>query len=30
MTHHFIDGGRHDLKGKDGEVVAVVKAWLDV
>jgi predicted alpha/beta-hydrolase family hydrolase len=28
VTHHWIAGGRHDLRGKDGEVVAVVKAWL--
>ena len=27
-THHWIAGGRHDLRGKDGEVVAVVKDWL--
>ena len=26
VTHHWIAGGRHDLRGKDGEVVAVVKA----
>ena len=28
VTHHFIDGGRHDLKGKDPEVVETVRAWL--
>ena len=28
VTHHWIAGGRHDLRGKDGEVVAVVKDWL--
>ena len=28
VTHHFIDGGRHDLRGKDGVVVDVVRAWL--
>jgi len=28
VTHHFIDGGRHDLKGKDREVVDVVREWL--
>jgi hypothetical protein len=28
VTHHWIAGGRHDLKGKDAEVVDVVKAWL--
>jgi len=28
VTHHWIDGGRHDLKGKDLEVVDTVRAWL--
>jgi len=28
VTHHFIPGGRHDLKGKDGVVVDVVRDWL--
>ncbi len=28
VSHHWIDGGRHDLKGKDGEVAATVGAWL--
>jgi len=28
VTHHFVDGGRHDLKGKDAEVSAVVRDWL--
>jgi predicted alpha/beta-hydrolase family hydrolase len=28
VTHHFLDGGRHDLKGKDGRVVEVVRDWL--
>jgi uncharacterized protein len=28
VTHHWIAGGRHDLKGKDREVVGVVKDWL--
>ena len=28
VTHHFIDGGRHDLKGKDRGVVDVVRGWL--
>jgi uncharacterized protein len=28
VTHHWIAGGRHDLKGKDREVVDVVKGWL--
>ena len=28
VSHHFIDGGRHDLKGKDEVVVEVVRDWL--
>jgi predicted alpha/beta-hydrolase family hydrolase len=28
VTHHWIAGGRHDLRGKDVEVVAVVEEWL--
>jgi len=28
VTHRWIVGGRHDLKGKDREVVGVVKDWL--
>ena len=28
VTHHWIPGGRHDLRGKDPEVVEVVRAWL--
>jgi predicted alpha/beta-hydrolase family hydrolase len=28
VTHHFIEGGRHDLKGKDGVVVDAVRTWL--
>jgi uncharacterized protein len=28
VTHHFLDGGRHDLKGKDGRVVEIVRDWL--
>ena len=28
VTHHFVDGGRHDLKGKDAEVAATVRNWL--
>jgi uncharacterized protein len=28
VTHHWIAGGRHDLRGKDGEVVSVVTEWL--
>lgn len=29
VTHHWIDGGRHDLKGADGEVAETVAGWLD-
>jgi predicted alpha/beta-hydrolase family hydrolase len=28
VTHHWIEGGRHDLKGADGEVAATVADWL--
>lgn len=28
VTHHFLDGGRHDLKGRDDVVVAAVREWL--
>lgn len=28
VTHVWIDGGRHDLKGKDAEVAATVRGWL--
>jgi predicted alpha/beta-hydrolase family hydrolase len=28
VTHHWIAGGRHDLKGADEEICAVVAAWL--
>lgn len=28
VMHHFIDGGRHDLRGKDGVVVTAVREWL--
>lgn len=28
VTHHWIDGGRHELKGADGEVAQVVASWL--
>jgi predicted alpha/beta-hydrolase family hydrolase len=29
VTHHFVEGGRHDLRGKDHVVVDVVRDWLD-
>lgn len=28
VTHHWIDGARHDVKGHDAEIVEVVSAWL--
>lgn len=28
VTHHWIDGGRHELKGDDLEVADVVAGWL--
>lgn len=28
VTHHWVDGRGHDLKGRDAEVAATVKAWL--
>ncbi len=28
VTHHFVDGGGHALKGKDAEVSATVRNWL--
>lgn len=28
VTHHWIDGRGHDLKGRDAEVVGVVRDWL--
>lgn len=28
VTHHWVQGGRHELKGADPEVSAVVAAWL--
>jgi predicted alpha/beta-hydrolase family hydrolase len=28
VTHVWIDGARHDLRGKDAEVAATVKDWL--
>lgn len=28
VTHHGIEGGRHDLKGADAEIAAVVAAWI--
>lgn len=29
VTHHWIAGGRHDVKGADDEIGAVVAAWVD-
>ena len=28
VTHRWIDGGRHDLRGADGEVAACVAGWI--
>lgn len=28
VTHHWIEGGRHDLKGADDEICDVVRAWI--
>lgn len=28
VSYHFIDGGRHDLKGKDAEIAGVVAEWM--
>jgi predicted alpha/beta-hydrolase family hydrolase len=28
VTHHWIAGGRHDVKGADDEICAVVDAWV--
>jgi predicted alpha/beta-hydrolase family hydrolase len=28
VTHEWIDGGRHDLKGADARVAATVAEWL--
>jgi predicted alpha/beta-hydrolase family hydrolase len=28
VTHHWIEGARHDLKGKDAEVAAIVAAFV--
>lgn len=28
VTHHWIPGGRHDVKGADDEITSVVTAWV--
>ncbi len=28
VSHHWIDGGRHELKGADAEVATVIASWL--
>ncbi|MDH3753345.1 MAG: dienelactone hydrolase [Acidimicrobiia bacterium] len=28
VEHHWIEGGRHDLRGADDEIVAVTSSWL--
>jgi predicted alpha/beta-hydrolase family hydrolase len=30
VTHVWLEGGRHDLKGKDEEIAEVVRDWLRV
>lgn len=29
VTHRWIDGGRHDLKGADAEIAQIVRGWLE-
>ncbi|MBX3287464.1 MAG: alpha/beta family hydrolase [Acidimicrobiales bacterium] len=29
VTHVWIEGGRHDLKGADPQIAAAVRAWID-
>jgi uncharacterized protein len=29
VTHHWVDGARHELKGADAEVAAAVATWFD-
>lgn len=29
VTHHWIDGARHDVKNHDDEIVEVVRTWLE-
>lgn len=29
VTHHWIDGGRHDVPRADDEIIAVVRRWID-
>ncbi len=28
VTHHWVEGGRHDLEGADDEIVQVIVAWI--
>lgn len=28
VTHHWIDGGRHDLKGADDEICTAIVSWI--
>jgi hypothetical protein len=28
VTHVWVDGGRHDLRGSDAEVAGAVRDWL--
>ena len=29
VTSHFIEGGRHELKGVDDEICEIVTTWVD-
>ncbi len=29
VTHHWVEGGRHDLKGADGEICEALATWID-
>lgn len=29
VTHHWVDGGRHDLKGADEEICGAISTWID-
>ena len=29
VTHHWVEGGRHDLDRADDEIVAAISAWID-
>lgn len=29
VTHHWVEGGRHDLKGADDDICAAISTWID-